>query len=63
MVTSFDQVKRRYETTDKKCPTCGYVDKEGNWTSQTDGQQIVYRHICPSCDTSREHTFNFNHSR
>ncbi|WP_336346086.1 HVO_0649 family zinc finger protein [Halalkalicoccus ordinarius] len=59
MSTSFERVRRRYETTEKKCPTCGYIDKEGNWTSETDGQQIVYHHTCPSCDTNREHTFTF----
>lgn len=57
MPTSLERLRRRYETTDKKCPACGYVDKGRNWESRTDGRQIVYRYVCPSCDASREHTF------
>lgn len=56
--TPLEKVRRRYEGTDKKCPECGYVDEEGNWTSLTDGRRIVYRHACPSCGASREHTFD-----
>jgi len=58
MTTVLERVRRRYETTDKKCPDCGYVDEEGNWESRTNGQQLVYRHVCPSCGATREHTFN-----
>ena len=57
---TLERMQRRYEDTEKKCPKCGYVDDEGNWTSQTDGRKIVYRHVCPSCDGSREHTFELN---
>lgn len=56
--STLERVRYRYETTDKKCPACGYVDEEGNWTSETDGRKIVYRHVCPSCDASREHAFD-----
>ncbi|MFB6304022.1 MAG: HVO_0649 family zinc finger protein [Haloferacaceae archaeon] len=55
--TPLARLRRRYETTEKKCPECGYVDEGGNWTSRTDGQRIVYTHVCPSCDASREHTY------
>ncbi|WP_226007448.1 HVO_0649 family zinc finger protein [Natrinema salinisoli] len=58
MTTVLERIRRRYETTDKKCPDCGYVDEKGNWESRTDGKQLVYRHVCPSCDATREHTFN-----
>lgn len=57
MPTALESVRRRYERTETKCPECGYVDDDRNWTSQTDGKRIVYRHVCPSCDASREHTF------
>jgi len=55
--TALDRLRRRYETTEKKCPACGYVDHGANWTSRTDGRRVVYRHVCPSCEASREHTF------
>ncbi|WP_307729346.1 hypothetical protein [Natrinema salsiterrestre] len=58
MTTVLEHVRRRYETTDKKCPDYGYVDEEGNWVSQTARRKLVYRHVCPSCDATGEQTFN-----
>jgi len=55
--TALERLLGRYETTETKCPECGYVDEEGNWTSRTDGSRVVYRHVCPSRDATREHTF------
>ena len=55
--TPIERLLRRYETTDTKCPKCGYVDVKGNWTSRTDGRRIVYHHVCPSCGADREHVF------
>ncbi|MFB6157625.1 MAG: HVO_0649 family zinc finger protein [Haloferacaceae archaeon] len=55
--TPLDRLRRRYETTETKCPECGYVDDEGNWTSRTDGRRVVYHHVCPSCGAGREHTY------
>lgn len=57
MPTPLENLRRRYETTETKCPDCGYVDEGRNWESRTDGKRVVYRHVCPSCDASREHTF------
>lgn len=57
MPTPLENLRRRYETTETKCPDCGYVDEGHNWESRTDGKRVVYRHVCPSCDASREHTF------
>ncbi|SEW31578.1 HVO_0649 family zinc finger protein [Natrinema salifodinae] len=57
--TPLERIRTRYENTDKKCPECGYVDESGNWESKTDGRTLVYRHVCPSCDASREHVFTF----
>ena len=58
--TPLERMRRRYEETQKKCPACGYVDEAGNWMSRTDGQQVVYRHVCPSCEASREHVFELD---
>lgn len=49
------RLRRRYETTHKKCSACGFVDEDGNWTSETDGRRVVYHHVCPSCGAGREH--------
>lgn len=56
--TTLERVRMRYENTRKKCPECGYVEERGNWTSETNGRQIVYHYVCGSCGASREHTFN-----
>ncbi|MFB6298736.1 MAG: HVO_0649 family zinc finger protein [Halobacteriales archaeon] len=58
--TALARLRRRYETTETKCPECGFVDDNGNWTSRTDGRQIVYHHVCPSCGADREHVFTLN---
>lgn len=55
--TPLERLLHRYETTDTKCPNCGYIDDEPNWTSQTEGKQIVYNHTCPSCGDERQHVF------
>jgi Zn finger protein HypA/HybF involved in hydrogenase expression len=55
--TPLERLRYRYENTETKCPDCGYVDDEGNWTSKSDGQRIVYQHVCPSCRADHEHVF------
>jgi len=60
-ITTLESLLRRYETTETKCPECGYVDDEGNWTNRTDGQRIVYHHVCPRCSADREHVFRLDH--
>lgn len=57
-VSPLAKLRRRYERTETKCPECGYVDDGGNWTSRTNGRQIVYHHVCPSCNADREHTYD-----
>jgi len=57
MPTPLERLRRRYETSDTKCPECGFVDEDSSWKSHTDGSQIVYQYACPSCDASRDHTF------
>lgn len=56
--TKLERLRQRYESTEKRCPDCGYIDDEGNWESKTDGRHIVYHYVCPSCGAEREHTFN-----
>ncbi len=55
--TPLERLRYRYENTETKCPDCGYVDGDDNWTNKSDGQRIVYRHVCPSCRADHEHVF------
>ena len=59
-ISALERLRRRYETTQKRCPDCGFVDEEGNWTSRTNGRLVVYHHVCPSCGAGREHTFRLD---
>jgi predicted RNA-binding Zn-ribbon protein involved in translation (DUF1610 family) len=53
-----ERQRSRYENTETKCPECGYVnDANDDWASQSNGQQIVYHYVCPSCGAEREHVF------
>ncbi|WP_255196790.1 HVO_0649 family zinc finger protein [Halorarius litoreus] len=61
--SALDRLRERYESTETKCTACGYVDENGNWTSETDGRKIVYHHVCPSCGASREFTYRLNLDR
>lgn len=54
----FEWVRNRYENTEKKCPSCGHIDEDAEWTSETDGRVIVYEYRCSSCDATRRHMFN-----
>jgi hypothetical protein len=57
--TPMERLRRRYENSETKCPECGYVDDdEDNWRSHIDSQQVVYHHVCPSCDAAREYVFH-----
>lgn len=58
--TPLERLQRRYEMTDTKCPECGHVDEDGNWTSESNGRRIVYHHTCPSCGADRDHTFRLS---
>lgn len=54
----FDRIRDRYENTEKQCPECGHVGHGENWTSETDGRQIVYHYVCPVCEAERQHVFD-----
>lgn len=56
-MTALERLRRRYETTETKCPDCGCVDHQRNYTSRTNGRRIVYHHVCPCCGADREHVF------
>lgn len=56
--SSLERLLRRYERTETKCSACGYVDRSGNWHSETDGRTVVYHHTCPSCGAERDHSFH-----
>ena len=58
--STLDRLRERYEQTDTKCTACGHVDTEGNWTTEADGAEMVYNHVCPSCGASREHVFDLS---
>lgn len=58
--TPLERLRRRYETSETKCPECGYIDREGNWTSHTDGRALIYHYVCPSCGAARDHTFQLD---
>ena len=58
--TTLERLRRRYESTDTKCPECGHVDTEGNWSSEMDGLKVVYTHVCPSCGADRKHFFELD---
>lgn len=56
-----ERLRSRFENSETKCPECGYVDEDTeNWKSYTDGRQIVYHHLCPSCDAAREYVFHIS---
>ena len=57
-MNSLERLKRRYERTPTKCPACGYVDREGNWScKQRKGAQAEYHYVCPECGAERTHYF------
>ena len=58
--TPLERLRYRYENTETKCPDCGYIDDENNWTSRSDGRRIVYHHVCPSCGADHEHVFHLS---
>lgn len=56
-----ESLRSRFENTETKCPECGYVDDEmETWRSHTVDRQVVYHHVCPSCDAAREYVFHIN---
>lgn len=51
-----DRLRSRYSAADLTCPDCGYEDEGGEWTAETAGNRIRYRHVCPSCGAIRTRT-------
>ncbi|MFB6118073.1 HVO_0649 family zinc finger protein [Halosegnis sp.] len=48
------RLREYYDEAEPTCPACGYVDQATGWTGRTDGQQVSYRHKCPSCGAVQE---------
>ena len=55
-MTPLDRLRDHYDHVDMTCPECGYEDADGEWVSETDGSQIRYQHICPSCGKVQHRT-------
>ncbi|MFB6110576.1 MAG: HVO_0649 family zinc finger protein [Halodesulfurarchaeum sp.] len=51
------RIKRRYEQSPTRCPECGHVDEERNWTCTQSGGRVEYHHVCPECGADRTHDF------
>lgn len=53
----FERMTTYMDDADLVCPDCGYEDEEGSWTAETNGDTVLYRHLCPSCGSVRKRTF------
>lgn len=51
----FENLRRHYDR-DLVCPKCGYRDEDGEWVATTTGDEVQYRHLCPSCGYVRRRT-------
>ncbi|WP_303659904.1 HVO_0649 family zinc finger protein [Haladaptatus salinisoli] len=58
--TPFERLTSHMEGEDLVCPDCGYEDNGGEWKAKTNGSQILYRHLCPSCGAVRKRTFDLS---
>lgn len=54
--TPLDRLTSHYDDIDLRCPSCGFEDDEGGWKAATNGNTVLYRHICPSCGSIRKRT-------
>lgn len=55
--TPIDRLRSHYDAVEAVCPSCGYEDDSGGWEVRTDGAEIRYRHVCPSCGAAHAHTY------
>lgn len=56
--TPLERLGSRFDDVDLVCPDCGYDDSDGRWTSETSGDRVRYRHVCPSCGSIRQRTLD-----
>lgn len=56
----FEHLTIHMDDVDLVCPDCGYEDEEGNWSAETNGATVLYRHLCPSCGSIRKRTFDLS---
>jgi Zn ribbon nucleic-acid-binding protein len=48
--TPFDRLRDRLDRVARRCPACGYEDRDGHWKADTSGGRVRYSHRCPSCN-------------
>lgn len=46
----FEQLRAKFDESDPKCPSCGYVDDESGWRVSATGSRVTYQFVCPTCD-------------
>lgn len=56
--TPLERLGARLDDVDLVCPDCGYDDSDGHWISETSGDRVRYRHVCPSCGSIRKRTLD-----
>lgn len=55
-----ERLRTHFDDVDLVCPDCGYDDADGGWSSETTGDRILYRHVCPSCGAIRKRTLRLD---
>lgn len=53
----FERLTTHMDDVDLVCPDCGYEDEDGSWSAKTNGDTVLYCHVCPSCGSIRKRTF------
>ena len=56
--TPLDRLGSHFDDVDLVCPDCGYDDADGRWMTETSGDRVRYRHVCPSCGSIRQRTLD-----
>ena len=46
----FEQLREKFDKSELRCPSCGYLDSDGGWRTTTSGQRVRYQFVCPACD-------------
>lgn len=46
----FERLREKFDESELRCRSCGYVDTEGGWRVTTSGGRVRYQFVCPTCD-------------